>query len=775
MKRRLITSALPYVNNVPHLGNLIQVLSADVFARFCRLRGYETLYICGTDEYGTATETRASKEGITPRELCDRYYAIHDDIYKWFGIAFDRFGRTSTPVHTEVTQDIFRKLDAAGFIIEHEIEQLYCKSCGRFLADRYVVGICPHCGSANARGDQCEDCGKLLDPTELKEPKCSSCGAVPLAEKTKHLYINLPMIRERLEEWLKTASTNGFWANNAIQMSQAWIRDGLRERAITRDLKWGIPVPKAGYEKKVFYVWFDACIGYISITGNLGEERGGDWRAFVNYWWKSPGETELFQFIGKDNIPFHTVVFPSSQLGSGNDWTMLHHMSSTEYLNYESGKFSKSRGVGVFGTDVMETGIPADVWRFYIYYNRPEKSDTLFTWKDFQEKVNGELIGNLGNLVNRTLSFVIRYYDGRIPSATSRGEGGGFWNTIKKYEDEVTAALERADLRDAFHAIFEMSSFANKSFQDGEPWKKRLEEPAAAEALIGNLTFVVHDIAILIQPFLPKTAERVASFFGLTFGNEPVYVKDGGKLSWDDLGKPGGLDRVINCGILFNKLEPEMIADFRARYSGSQKDRAAEEIPSRAETTPQAVASFQPEPLDIRFAKTLDLRVAEIVKIERHPGADKLYIETLRISPASKGSDDSNGSEGSGEERVIVSGLVPYYKEEELLNKKIIIAYNLKPAKLRGVESRGMLLAADDEPPDGGKRVEVLDAGDAPIGTRVKIEGFEPFDTPEEIDIDTFFSIPMEVKDHTVLVGGKSLTLEGKPIKTTIIPCGGVH
>ena len=757
MKRRLITSALPYVNNVPHLGNLIQVLSADVFARFCRLRGYETLYICGTDEYGTATETRASKEGITPRELCDHYYAIHDDIYRWFGIAFDRFGRTSTPVHTEVTQDIFRKLDAAGLIVEHEIEQLYCKSCGRFLADRYVVGICPHCGSVNARGDQCEDCGKLLDPTELKEPKCSICGAVPLIEKTKHLYINLPMIRERLEEWLKTASKNGFWANNAIQMSQAWIRDGLRERAITRDLKWGIPVPKTGYEKKVFYVWFDACIGYISITGNLGEERGGDWRAFVDYWWKSPGETELFQFIGKDNIPFHTVIFPSSQLGSGNDWTMLHHMSSTEYLNYESGKFSKSRGVGVFGTDVMETGIPADVWRFYIYYNRPEKSDTLFTWKDFQEKVNGELIGNLGNLVNRTLSFVIRYYDGKIPAAAA-SEIEGFWNTIKKYEDEVTGALERADLRDAFHAIFDMSSFANKSFQDGEPWKKRLEEPASAAALIRNLTFVVRDIAVLVQPFMPQTAEKIASFFGLTFGNELVYLKGEGKLSWDDLGKPEGPGSVVKCDVLFGKLEHESIAEFRTRYSGSQTDRAAGETPPET--------SSQTETLDVRFTKTLDLRVAQIVKVERHPKADKLYIETLRITP------------DSDEERVIVSGLVPYYKEEELHNKKIILAYNLKPALLRGVESRGMLLAADDEG-EGGKRVEVLDAGDAPIGSRVKLEGLEscetPWENPDEIDIDTFFSIPMEVKDHTVLAGGRALTLEGKPIKTKIISCGGVH
>jgi len=777
MKRRLITSALPYVNNVPHLGNLIQVLSADVFARFCRIRGYETLYVCGTDEYGTATETKAAEEGISPRELCDRYYTIHDDIYRWFHIAFDKFGRTSTPIQTEVTQDIFKKLDASGLILEREIEQLYCSHCARFLADRYVLGICPHCASANARGDQCEDCGKLLDPTELKEPKCSSCGHTPKAEKTKHLYIDLPKIKNRLEEWIKTASVNGFWANNAIQMTQAWIRDGLRERAITRDLKWGIPVPKPGYEKKVFYVWFDAPIGYISITGNLGEERGKDWHGFVDYWWKSPDETELYQFIGKDNIPFHTVIFPSSLLGSsganGDNWTMLHHMSSSEYLNYESGKFSKSRGVGVFGNDAMETGIPADVWRFYIFYNRPEKSDALFTWKDFQEKVNGELIGNLGNLVNRTLSFVSRYYDGKIPDAASPGDEE-FWKAVRGYEEKAAAALERADLRDAFHTVFELSSFANKSFQDGEPWKKRKGEPsdpdngpAAAEALIKNLSYIVRDIAVMIHPFMPQAAEQIASFFGLTFGTGLVYEKGQGRLSWDDLGKSEGLARVEKCEVLFAKLEDEKIAELRERYSGSQKDRAGESAPP-PESSPVKPPA---EAADIRFAKTLDLRAAKIAKIGRHPKADKLYIITLELANAA----------GEIEERVIVSGLVSFYREEELLGKKIIVAYNLKPAKLRGVESQGMLLAASDHegPPGedgkGSERIEVLDAGDTPLGTRVMLEGLDAAEPPSRIDIDTFFSIPIHIKDNAVMAGGRALTLEGKPITTKTVSSGEVN
>lgn len=743
MKRRLITSALPYVNNVPHLGNLIQVLSADAFARFCRLRGYETLYVCGTDEYGTATENRAAEEGVSPRELCDRYHAIHADIYRWFNIAFDKFGRTSTPIQTEVTQGIFTKLDANGFIVEHTDQQLHCPKCDRFLADRYVHGVCPHCGYADARGDQCEVCGKLLDPTDLKEPRCSSCGSTPMLQSTKHLYIDLPKLKDRLEAWITVAAKKGEWANNAVQMTQAWIRDGLRERAITRDLKWGIPVPKAGYENKVFYVWFDAPIGYISITGNLGAEHSGepgfpaDWHDFVNHWWKAPDDVELFQFIGKDNIPFHTVIFPCSQLGTGEQWTMLYHMSSSEYLNYESGKFSKSKGVGVFGTDAKETGIDADVWRFYIFYNRPERADSLFTWKDFQEKVNGELIGNLGNLVNRTLSFVARYYDGVIPDSDG-AVSAVFWNKVREFEADISAKLEKAELRDAFRAIFGLSSFANKTFQDAEPWKARKENPPAAAALIHDLCYLIKDLAILIHPYIPAAAEKIAGFLGQRIGKDA--------LTWASLGETSGLSR-ISSEVLFSRLEDDFIDTLRRRYAGTQQERADEKS---AEPLP---------PAEPPFIRLLDLRVAQIVKIERHPKADKLYIETLEIA---------------GEERVIVSGLVPFYKEEELLGKKIIAAYNLKPAKLRGVESRGMLLAASLKDADGNETVEVLDAGDAPTGTRVTLEGVagEP---PAEIDIDTFFSVPLAVADYTVVSGGTALFLDGKPIKTRVIANGGVH
>jgi methionyl-tRNA synthetase len=722
MKKRLITSALPYVNNIPHLGNLIQVLSADVFARFCRLKGYETLYVCGTDEYGTATETRAQEEGVSPKELCDRYFVIHDDIYKWFNIAFDKFGRTSTPEQTEIVQSVFKGCDRQGYIKEGSIEQLYCSSCQRFLADRFVRGTCPHCGYEDARGDQCENCGKLLDPTDLIKPRCGSCSAEPEVRETHHLYLDLPAILPRLQTWMNDASVKGFWARNAIQMTNSWIRDGLKERAITRDLKWGIPVPKKGYEDKVFYVWFDAPIGYISITATLTDE----WEK----WWKDPGNVELFQFIGKDNIPFHTVIFPSSLLGSGEDWTLLHHMSSTEYLNYESGKFSKSKGIGVFGTDAKETGIPADVWRFYIYYNRPEKADALFTWKDFQEKVNGELIGNLGNLVNRTLTFVNRFYNGKLPEAES---DSAFWKKVAGHEDKITAHLERAELRDAFREIFTLSSMGNKAFQDGEPWRTRTEAPYEAARLLKDLTYLIRDLAVLVAPYIPETSERIAAWLGID------------QITWDSLGTPGGIQRIAKPEILFQRLEDDFIEGLKERFAGSQAEREAAKK-EKAEVSPEGF-----------FRKRLDLRVARIESVEQHPNADKLYVLQLKL----------------GEEyRQIVSGLVDHYSIDNLKGQHIVLVYNLKPAKLRGIKSEGMLLAASTE---GEKELEVLFLPGVESGTRLSLKGEEPAsEGAKRISIDDFFSTPMRVEENTVMIGSTAIAAAGKAVRTRSLARGSV-
>ena len=739
MKKRLITCALPYVNNIPHLGNLTQVLSADVFARFCRLRGYETMYICGTDEYGTATETRAAKEGVSPRELCDRFHAIHRDIYKWFDIRFDYFGRTSTQKQTEIVQDIFRRCDENGFITEKETEQLYCPKCDRFLADRFVEGTCPHCGSPDARGDQCDSCQTLLDPTELINPRCMVCGTTPVIRKTKHLYLDLPRILPQLEKWIDETSEKGFWAKNAIQVTKSWLRDGLKERCITRDLKWGIPVPKPGYENKVFYVWFDAPIGYVSISANHTEE----WKK----WWLDPETTDLFQFIGKDNIPFHTVVFPATQLATGQNWTMLHHMSSTEYLNYEGGKFSKSRGIGVFGNDVQETGIPADVWRFYMYWNRPENADFTFTWKDLQEKVNGELIGNLSNLVNRTLTFVKRFYDGNLGEGPVDEE---LVAKIREKEDQITAMLERADERDALRTVFELADIGNRTFQNSEPWKLRNSDPEKAKLILRTLVGLIRDLGIMIQPYMPSTSRSILGFLGQA------------DASWADLADYSKAISVGEVSLLFTKLEDNTIDTLRERYSGSQQEREerkmeetkgsaqdpkAAEKAAKKEAARAALQAAQEaeaaKSVAEKFADKVKLTVSRITKVEHHPNGDILYILNLDT--------------GEPEPRTIVSSIVPYYKEEELLGHNIVLVDNLKPANFRGVKSNGMLLAAQDPKAPEHTTCEVLFADDIPAGTHLVPEGFA---NPAEmfyVKPDHFFAMPLYCKDGVLMVDGKKI------------------
>ena len=767
MKKRLITSALPYVNNIPHLGNLIQMLSGDVFARFCRNRGYDTLYICGTDEYGTATETKALEEKKTPRELCDYYYGEHTKIYDWFHINFDKFGRTSNKECTEITQELFNELDKNDLITEHKNNQLYCNHCNMFLADRFVHGICPKCGYEDARGDQCDKCGSLLDPIELKEPRCSTCSNTPEVRETKHLYINLPKISGKLSDWMKKASVEGKWSDNAINITKAWIRDGLNERAITRDLKWGIPVPKKGYENKVFYVWFNAPIGYMSITKQLANElteqgkKSFDWLS----WWlpsesketENKEKIELFQFIGKDNIPFHTVIFPCTLLGSGKDWTKLYHMSSTEYLNYEDGKFSKSRGVGVFGTDAMESGIPADAWRFYIFYNRPEKQDFQFTWKDFQEKMNSELIGNLGNLVNRTLLFVNRYYDGKIPVSTKDEE---LWEEVLKLENKATELLEWANLKDAFHTMFEISDICNKKFQAAEPWKTRTTEPAKAEKLLFNLCYVIKDLMIMMNPYMPQYTQKVMEYFGKSIKETKLGKETREGLTWNDLGKMEGLSTIGETAVYFTPMDQKTMVSFREKFKGKQEERKSEKKSKKVEKAEPVALPFEKQ-ADF-FAKNIQLKVAKIISVERNPDSDKLYIEHL---------DD-----GTGVDRVIQSGLVPYLKEDELLGKHVIIADNLAPRKMRGIESRGMLLAADYKDANSKDCVEPLTAPWAIPGTKVILEGDdENAVKPAEISSDVFFQVSINVVNKNVEIGGKKLTANGKILTTQFTENGGVN
>ncbi len=699
------------MNNVPHLGNIVGcVLSADVYARYCRSRGYETLYICGTDEYGTATEIKAIEEGLTPEQICDKYHKIHADIYEWFGIKFDYFGRTSTPKHTEIVQEIFTKLNEGGFVAEEEIEQLYDEKAGMFLADRYVEGTCPHCNSPSARGDQCDGCGKVLKPDELINPTSRISKTTPVRKKTTHLFIDLPKIEPKLREWIAEASLAGSWNENAKAITESWLKEGLRRRAITRDLKWGVPVPLKGFEDKVFYVWFDAPIGYISITANFTDK----WKN----WWMDGGENvHLYQFMGKDNVLFHTVIFPSTLIGSGEKWTMLHHLSTTEFLNYEGGKFSKSRNVGVFGNDAKESGIPADVWRYYLLRNRPEKADTDFVWSDFADKANNELLANLGNLVNRTVVFIANNYEGKVPGGELSAKDLEFAGEQKKIISEISSCLEKVQIKDGVLHLLEFGKNANKYFQDNKPWELVKNDKARADVVMFVLANQVKDVAILCEPYLPHTSAGISKQLGI----EPRKWADAGLPTVE----PG--TKIGKAEILFRKIEEKQAKELKERFSGKN-------------------APFKER--EISFGD-LDLEVGEVISVEKHSGAEKLYVEIVQLS----------------DKKVqIVSGLAPYIPKEELQGKRVIIVKNLEPAKLRGVESQGMLLAAENA--EGAVEVVFTDAG---VGSKVLHAGQKTHRGEKpKIGIKEFAKIKMEIKNHEFLVGGLPVLAGEKEIKVKI-------
>ncbi len=711
-KKILITSALPYVNNVPHLGNIVGcVLSADVFARYCRSRGHETLYICGTDEYGTATEIKALEEGVTPKEICEKYHKIHKEIYEWFGINFDYFGRTFTPAHTEITQQIFLKLNENGYIAEGEVEQLYDELAGMFLADRYVEGTCPFCGYVGARGDQCDGCGKVLNPDELIKPKSKITKTVPIKKKTRHLFIDLPKIEPKLKEWVDAASVQGDWDENAVAITRSWLAEGLRKRAITRDLKWGVPVPLEGFREKVFYVWFEAPIGYLSITANYT----GDWEK----WWKNPQKVALYQFMGKDNVPFHSVMFPSTLIGAGGDWTLLHHLSTTEFLNYEGGKFSKSRNVGVFGSDAKNSGIPADVWRYYLLKNRPEQADTNFCWEDFREKTNNELIANLGNLVNRATVFIRNNFDGKVPEAKLNLEDEKFLKEQRKKIMEVGASLDAVKIKGGLQHILEFGKNANRYFQDNAPWELAKSDLGRCGTVMHVLANQLKDLAIISEPYLPHASK---SIFG-QLGIEPLRWADAGELSLEAghcMGKPA---------ILFRKLEEKQMKELKEKFSGKGPGKEK-----------------------ISFAD-VDLEVGEIVSVREHPDAEKLYVEKVKMG---------------NKELQVVSGLVGHISAEDLNGKKVIIVKNLAPAKLRGVESQGMLLVAED---DEGN-LEVLEP-EAEVGEKVVAEGVERRPR-KEISFKEFGKVKFSVEGNSVFAEGIQLLAGKNFLKTKRIGDGKV-
>ncbi|KAI9500477.1 methionine--tRNA ligase mes1 [Coemansia spiralis] len=566
-KNVLITSALPYVNNVPHLGNMVgSTLSADVFARYSRIRGNNTLYICGTDEYGTTTEIKALEEKLSCQQLCDKYHTLHKEIYDWFKLSFDYFGRTSTKKQTEIVQGIFLQCYQNGYVSSSSMEMPFCETCNRFLADRFVEGTCPRCGYDDARGDQCDNCNAMINATELINARCKIDGNRPVIRESKHLFLDLDRLQPKCEELVNRSSVEGAWSSNSISITRNWLKEGLRPRCITRDLKWGVPVPLEGFDTKVFYVWFDACIGYPSITANYTDE----WEK----WWKNPDDVKLYQFMGKDNVPFHTVVFPSTEIATGDNWTYIHNISACEYLNYESGKFSKSRGVGVFGNNARDTGVSADVWRYFLLANRPETSDTMFAWNDFVARNNSELLANLGNFCNRVIKFLDgnTKYAGVLPAANASLVAPGANTTDRCLIDDVNALLARyieqmdaVHIRSGLRTVMDISARGNLYLQESKLDNTLFSEHRAqCDTVLAVAANLIYLLSAVLHPFMPDTAAGIARQL-----NAPERILT------DTFELELRAGHVIGkAEYLFTRIDEKKIDEWRAKYSGGQADTA---------------------------------------------------------------------------------------------------------------------------------------------------------------------------------------------------------
>lgn len=553
-KKILITSALPYVNNIPHLGNIIGcVLSADVYARYQRLLGNEVLYICGTDEYGTATETKAKEMGLTPREICNKYHAIHKDIYNWFNISFDIFGRTSNEdpsdinwSQTKLCQEIFIDLLNNGYIYEKEIEQLYCVELDKFVADRYVKGKCPHCGFDDANGDQCDSCGKLYPATDLINPYYKDNKSFKLEiKKTEHLFLKISEFENELNEWW--SKTNG-WTNIANGITKSWLGD-LQDRCITRDLEWGTPVPNTKqfgdkYKNKVFYVWFDAPIGYISITAN-GTDK---WRE----WWMNP-DTILVNFMAKDNVPFHSIIFPATLMGTRRGYKLVDKLCAVDYLNYEDKKFSKSKNIGVFGDDAKNSGICSDLWRFYLIRSRPENGDSFFTWDDFNSKINAELVNNFSNLVNRILSLTFKNFK-KIPEVTDKTLFSKLETQYRECLDNYNLAFERNSLKDSANIFLEFSSKCNIFINEEEPWKKIKIDREYAKNTLGVMCHYLICLSVMCMPLIPDCSSKIQNMMNLEENN---FIFEVNKFKNIDLKKPE---------IIFKRISEEDIIKLKKKF-----------------------------------------------------------------------------------------------------------------------------------------------------------------------------------------------------------------
>lgn len=654
-ERKMITAALPYANGPVHIGHLAGVyIPADVYARFQRRQGKDVAFICGSDEHGIPITIRAKKEGVTPQDIVDKYHGIIKKSFSDLGISFDEYSRTTSKKHYEVSQDFFSTLYNKDKFTEEVSEQYFDEQAGEFLADRYIVGTCPNCGNDNAYGDQCEKCGSTLSPSELINPKSMLSGNIPVLKETKNWYLPLNDYENFLNEWIIEGHKND-WKPNVYGQVKSWLNDGLKPRAMTRDLNWGVPVPLPDAEGKVLYVWFDAPIGYISFTQEWAEKNGKNWK---DYWQNE--NSDLIHFIGKDNIVFHCIIFPAMMKAHG-DYIMPTNVPAFEFLNLENDKISTSRNWAVWAHEYVEE-FPAqqDVLRYALLSSAPETKDNNFTWKDFQTKNNSELVGIFGNFINRVAVLIHKYYDGVVPAGD---ENAAELNEITKAANEIENFLENFEFRNALSAMMNLARFGNQYLQTEEPWKTIKDNPEKAAGSLFVAAQIAVGLAQVCEPFMPFSAGKLQKMFNVSqlswkeIQNEKVLIKTGHQINPAEL--------------LFSKIEDETI-DFQIQKLEDTKQ-------SNKKTNPKA----NPMKDEIQFDDftKIDLRTATILTAEKVEKADKL----LKFS-VDTGVDI----------RTVVSGVAESFTPEECVGKQVMILLNLAPRKIRGIESQGMLLLTNN-------------------------------------------------------------------------------
>lgn len=633
MKQILIGVAWPYANGPIHIGQVGGCyLPPDIFRRYHKMKGNDVLMVSGSDQHGTPVTVTADEEGMTPKEVAEKYHRINSKALEDLGVEFSLFTYTMHPEHRKVARDMFKTLYKKDYIYKDTMETFYCSHCDKFLPDRYVLGTCPKCGAEDIRGDQCDECGVLLDPQDLIDPRCKYCGGAPELKESEHFFLKLSAFQEKLEEYI---SDKDFWKQHVLNFTRGWLDEGLEDRPISRDMKWGISVPIEGYEDKKIYVWFEAVIGYLSTAIQWANKKDEDWEKY----WKNP-DAEHYYFLAKDNIPFHTIIWPAMLMGYDEELNLPHDVPANQYMLLKGKQFSTSRGNVITLTDILKEFDP-DAIRYYITSVMPELKDTNFTWEEFAKKNNSELVGNLGNFVHRVLSFTYSNY-GHVPEAgelTDRDEE--ILDIIDKKVEKVGKFIGETKFKEGLRVLLELSREGNRYFNDQEPWSIIKEDEERCKTILNISLRIVKAVAIAGAPYLPHSMDTLWDYL-----NQKGSVND---QSWDEYKE--GLEEGTELK------EPKPL----------YKKIDFEEIKTQADI--------------MNSLNKLDLRIGKITEVKEHPNADKLYITRVDIGD---------------EERTLVAGLKPYYEKEEMERKKIAVVANLAPAKLRGIKSEGMMLAAQE-------------------------------------------------------------------------------